>query len=96
MGNYKRIAFISMLAIAAILANGPAIAKKADTSFRGKAIDVKQNQTFNERQKMQHSERKAAAKRMRAKFQELRKEDMAQAVRNHGRGQGSHHQGGGK
>jgi hypothetical protein len=92
MSKYKRVAFISLLAIAVFGGNGLAYAKKADNSFRGKAIDVKHNQTFNERQKMQHSERKAAAKRLKAKFQAVREEEMAQAVKEHGKGH-SHNKG---
>ncbi len=74
---------LSLATALLLAAGGHAFAKDADTSFFNKPIDPAHGQTYNQRQKMQHSERKAAAARLKVKFQEAHVRDIARQINEH-------------
>lgn len=79
MKKGKKIPITFLLIVGVFLNGSQASAKKADTSFQNQPINASQGQTHNERQKMSHTERKAAANRLKQEYEQIRHEDMFNA-----------------
>ena len=85
--NKKKKQTATTLAVVVALflgGGGEVLAKAADTSFLKKPIDPAKGETYNHRQKVQHDVRKAAALRLKAKFQEVQVQYLARQMKGKG------------
>lgn len=91
MKKTKLLSAIGGLLVASLMLSTTGYAKNIQrNSEAGKKplSQFDQPQTHHERQKMQLSKHKEAAKRLKAKFTELRKQDINRQVRENGRTKG--------